>query len=65
MQNYTIVGGSLGIASIVVSILTYLNHRRIRSRCCDKEFVASIDVESTTPKDKEDPKDHYDKIDIV
>ena len=68
-QNYTIVGGSLGIASIVISVLTYINHKRIRSQCCGKELEVSLDVEETTPKgkekDKEEPKDHYDKVDVV
>ena len=47
--TFNSIGSSLGIVSIVVSILTYLNHRRVRSRCCKREFVASIDVDRTTP----------------
>jgi hypothetical protein len=49
MDNYTIVGGSLGIASMVISVLTYINHKRIRSVCCGRTIEASLDVENTTP----------------
>jgi hypothetical protein len=49
MDNYTVIGGSLGIASIVISGLTYLNHKRVRSVCCGRKMEASLDVENTTP----------------
>ena len=43
------------IVAIVVSvgsvILGIVNHKRIRSNCCGKILVASVDVESTTPPD--------------
>jgi hypothetical protein len=49
------------IVAIVVSvggvIFGIVNHKRVRSNCCGKVLVASIDVETTTP-----PKDL--KIDI-
>jgi len=45
--------GILSIVAIAVSIggtiLAVFNHRRVRSHCCGKDIVASIDVESTTP----------------
>jgi hypothetical protein len=45
--------GILSIVAIAVSIggtiLAIFNHRRVRSHCCGKDIVASIDVESTTP----------------
>lgn len=44
---------ALAIGSMVVSIggaiLMAVNHKRIRSNCCGKEVVASLDVENTTP----------------
>jgi len=47
--------GILSIVAIAVSIggtiLAIFNHRRVRSHCCGKDIVASIDVESTTPDD--------------
>ena len=47
--------GILSIVAIAVSIggtiLAVFNHRRVRSHCCGKDIVASIDVESTTPDD--------------
>jgi len=43
----------LSIAAIVVSlgatVLSIINHKRIRSNCCGRTLQASIDVESTTP----------------
>jgi len=48
---------ALAIGSIVISIggsiLAYINHKRIRSNCCGKEVVASLDVENTTPPEPE------------
>lgn len=35
--------------SILTAIIAAINHKRIRSSCCGKEIVASIDIESTTP----------------
>lgn len=43
----------LSIASIVISIIgtviTVINHKRIRSKCCGREIDASIDINNTTP----------------
>jgi len=45
--------GILSIVAIIVSIggsiIAIINHKRIRSNCCGKEIIASVDVESTTP----------------
>ena len=49
MNSYTAIGSSLGIVSLVISVLTYFNHKRIRSTCCGKKLEASIDVENTSP----------------
>jgi hypothetical protein len=35
--------------SIATAIIGIINHKRIRSNCCGKEAITSIDVESTTP----------------
>jgi hypothetical protein len=47
--------GILSIVAIVISIggtiLSIINHKRIRSNCCGKEISASLDVENTTPPD--------------
>jgi len=40
------------ILSIVVGYLIKLNHHRIRSTCCNKVCITSIDVEATTPPEK-------------
>lgn len=50
------VAGWAGIVSLVVvvgrEILNAINHKRLRSKCCDKEAVVSVDVEATTPPDQ-------------
>jgi len=47
--------GILSVVAIAVSIggtiLAIFNHKRLRSHCCGKDIVASIDVENTTPDD--------------
>jgi hypothetical protein len=46
---------SIGLAGLVTSLATIiayivkLNHKRIRSKCCNQDCVTSIDVEDTTP----------------
>lgn len=46
----------LSIIAIIISVgsavLGVVNHRRIRSHCCGKDLVASLDVESTDIKIK-------------
>ena len=49
-----------GISStLVISVLILyrlyhaINHKRIRSNCCGKKLVASIDIEETTPPHEE------------
>ena len=36
--------------SVIGTIITIVNHKRIRSSCCGKEIAASLDIENTTPK---------------
>jgi len=44
---------AIAIAGIVISVagsvFAVVNHKRIRSKCCDKKLEVSLDVESTTP----------------
>jgi hypothetical protein len=35
--------------SLGTSLIAFVNHKRIRSTCCKREIVASLDIESTTP----------------
>ena len=50
---------SLGLAGLVTSLtaiaayLVKLNHKRIRSKCCNKDCTTSLDVENTTPPKEE------------
>ena len=47
---------SLALTTVITSLvsifgyLVKLNHRRIRSKCCNKPCTTSIDVEETTPE---------------
>lgn len=36
--------------SVLTAVVGAINHRRIRSNCCGKEVVASLDIEKTTPQ---------------
>ena len=52
--------GIVSIVSVVIvvarEVIKAINHRRLRSNCCGKEAVVSVDVEATTPPKKEDDK---------
>ncbi len=45
--------GILGIIALIISIggsiITLINHKRIKSSCCGKSAEASLDIENTTP----------------
>ena len=52
MDNYT--SGGIGASAVLALGLAYrvymaVNHHRVRSNCCGKELVVSVDVEKTTP----------------
>jgi len=53
-QSVLIQAGASATTISIIFILGYIykkvNHHRIRSRCCGKDFDASLDVEETTPK---------------
>lgn len=47
------IAGYLALALMIADkAYQAINHRRLRSNCCGKEVVASIDVETTTPPPK-------------
>jgi hypothetical protein len=51
-NSLTIAGVSAAFtaaAGILYKIYIAINHKRIRSTCCNKEVVTSIDLENTTP----------------
>lgn len=56
-------GSVLGIVAIVISVGTtivgVINHKKIRSKCCSREIVMSVDIEPTTP-----PSDKHRKPDL-
>lgn len=58
-SNQTLVAGGVGTAFTMALLVFYkfilplfnaTNHKRVRSVCCGKTCVSSIDVEETTPK---------------
>jgi hypothetical protein len=53
--NSALSGGGIvgGIIFFVGIVYKAVNHHRIRSKCCGKEIVASVDIEETTPPNKE------------
>lgn len=44
-----IMGGIAIFISVVTAVIGVINHKRIRSKCCNREMSASIDIENTTP----------------
>lgn len=38
--------------SILTAVVGALNHKRIRSVCCNKKLEVSLDIETTTPPNK-------------
>jgi len=49
MDTATIVASIAMISSVSTVVFGALNHKRIRSNCCGRLTVSSIDVENTTP----------------
>jgi hypothetical protein len=55
MENSEIMGMVALIVSVGGTIIGIINHKRIKSHCCGKDVVASVDIESTTPKTSAPP----------
>jgi hypothetical protein len=51
------IGSVLGYVSMVVmgigSIVALVNHRKLRSSCCNREVSVSLDIDNTSPKKPE------------
>ena len=63
-QGTILVGGGVGVAFSVVTFIVFrlvvpfisaANHKRIRSVCCGKTCVSSLDVDETTPTPHHQP----------
>jgi hypothetical protein len=54
--NSGLAGGGIiaGALAVIGAIYKAVNHHRVRSKCCGKEVVASLDIEETTPPTKKD-----------
>lgn len=52
MDGGAITGMVAVIISVVTAVIGIINHKRIRMRspCCDKEAVMSIDIEATSAR---------------
>lgn len=52
--------GIIAIVAVITSvggaIFGLVNHKRIRSNCCGKTMVMSVDVENTTPTIAPEPQ---------
>ena len=48
MDN-TVVSSVALVVSVVTTVVGVINHKRIRSKCCGRDVVASVDIENTTP----------------
>jgi hypothetical protein len=66
-SNQTVVAGGVGTAFTVVLLVVYrfvipfftaANHKRVRSVCCGRACVSSVDIENTTPVARGDATDH-------
>jgi hypothetical protein len=49
MDQSTIFGISSLVISIMVSIITIINHKRSRCGLCGRSVDISVDIENTTP----------------
>ena len=49
MEDTTWMSWSAFILSLLGTVYTAINHRRIRSTCCGKVAEASLDIENTSP----------------
>ena len=54
------IGAGMGIASTVLGIV---NHRRVRSTCCGHKTEVSLDVEATTPPERQPTEKHLSLVD--
>jgi hypothetical protein len=44
-------GVSAGVFVILAGLYKFLNHHKVRARCCGRSFDASVDIDSTEPTD--------------
>lgn len=51
----TIIAFTGLVLSVGTTVLTAINHRRIRSSCCRRELEVSLDIEQTTPPTSSHP----------
>jgi len=46
------LGSLISILVILIAYIAKINHKRIRSTCCNQLCITSIDVEATTPPEE-------------
>ena len=51
LESFGIGTGAMAILGIAYRIYLAVNHKRVKSVCCNQACVTQIDVEETTPAD--------------
>jgi hypothetical protein len=51
LESFGVGTGAMAVLGILYRIYLAVNHRRVRSTCCNRACITSIDVEETTPGD--------------
>jgi hypothetical protein len=49
LESFGVGTGAMALLGIAYRIYLAVNHRRVRSVCCNQPCVTQIDVEETTP----------------
>ena len=49
MNTGEITGAIAVVISVATAIIGFINHKRIRSKCCGRDMSVSVDIENTTP----------------
>ena len=47
LDDTTLLSGAALIISVIGTVFTAINHKRVRSKCCGRTGEISIDVDST------------------
>jgi hypothetical protein len=55
MDTSTILGIIAVVVSVTSGIITAINHTRIRSNCFGNKLEVSLDIDKTTPVEKNKP----------
>jgi hypothetical protein len=51
LESFGVGTGAMALLGVLYRVYLAVNHRRVRSVCCNQACVSQIDVEETTPGD--------------